>query len=269
MYGLIGYPIEHSQSPALFRAYAPQRAYADYQLFSLPELRVLPQLLSTYYPKGLNVTTPYKEEVLQLFPDIELSAEVKRIGATNVLTFDYGTWDRERSPLPPCRAYNTDVYGFCESLRPRLRTEYREVFIFGTGGAARAVALALENLGYAEHYSFVSRTPEASKEALRIFGASKPCKVISYEDLGLRLGTGQIIINATPLGLTEGQAPPIPYERLGADCLCYDLVYKGGDTPFLQQAQLYGAMCVNGAEMLRLQAEASWAIWLDAEHRVN
>lgn len=262
LYGLIGYPIGHSQSPALFRAYAPQREYADYELFPIEDIRVLPQVIKRYYPNGLNVTTPYKEEVLQLFQDLTLSPEVERLRATNVLAFDYEHWDRELTSLPPCRAYNTDVYGFRESLSPRLSPHHKQALILGTGGAARAVALALEQLGYGGCYTFVSRDREQAVRVLQGFMLGDTPPIISYEQVIDLLESHQIIINATPLGLTDNTAPPIPYERLSAGHLCYDLVYKNEKTPFLQQASQYGARCLNGAEMLRLQAEASWAIWL-------
>lgn len=263
LYGLVGYPIEHSRSPQLFEAYSPLRGLASYQLFPIRDIAELPELVCKVRPLGINVTSPYKEQVLTCWEHIELSREVKRIGASNVLAFDYSAVADDDQEMPRVYAYNTDVYGFGESLVPLLqgRELYPKALILGTGGAARAVALALEGLGYTDRdYIFVSRDTERAVQSLRALGYSAP-RVEAYSSLAQALVHCHIIINATPLGLEPNQAPDIPYHLLTERHLCYDLVYADRATPFLQTAQRFGAMCKNGADMLRLQAEASWAIW--------
>lgn len=257
VYGLIGYPIEHSRSPKLFAESSPLRHRGGYRLFPLKDIEDLPELIQTYRPRGLNVTSPYKESVLQTLKALRLSCEVERIGAANVLSMSYDGGD-----LKQCTAYNTDVYGFAESLRPLVAEKKPPVIILGTGGAARAVALALESLGWERgDYSFISRQPLAPSSRMLHFLQGDDALLLPYEMLPEVVGKVGLVINASPVGLSIGGAPLFPYEQLTSNYLCYDLNYSEVDTPFLQHCRAYGARCVNGAEMLRLQAEASWAIW--------
>ena len=162
------------------------------------------------------------------------------MGAVNVI---------ERRPDGRLLGHNTDVVGFRESLRqffPAGPTS--RALVLGNGGAAKAVVVALNDLGIA-HWT-VTRDPMG-------YG-------LTYDDLTPQLITGhQLIINATPLGtypLTD-QCPRLPYEALSEQHYLYDLVYNPGETLFMQRGHAAGAKTKNGFEMLQLQAEAAWKIW--------
>jgi shikimate dehydrogenase len=184
----------------------------------------------------LNVTIPYKEVVIPFLD--ELSKAAAQVGAVNCIRFKDGKKT----------GYNTDVIGFTKSLQPLLQPHHNRALILGTGGAAKAVMYALQEL--AVPYTIVSR--QAANGAL------------SYDSLDqatMELHT--LIINTTPLGMYPkvDTLPEIPYQYLTSRHLLYDLVYNPAATLFLQRGAAQGATIKNGHEMLILQAEASWEIW--------
>lgn len=244
-YGLIGRPLEHSFSPSFFRAFFEREGIdASYELYELERIEALPQLLEAHLDlRGLNVTLPYKREVLRYAS--ECSDEVKLLGAANVLSV-------RRSPegKPILKAYNTDVEGFRRSLAQLLRWERPEAWVFGTGGAASAVLRGLDLLGIS--YLQVSRTPRSGQ--------------MSYGDLTAEEAQRtKLWINATPVGLRLGDALPLPYEALGAEHICYDLIYNPSPTTFLSRASERGARTKDGLEMLHIQADEAWKIWTTNE----
>ncbi len=243
LYGLIGRPLGHSFSKSFFDKHFLEQAYdAEYQLFELSKIDELSELLLQRDDLlGLNVTSPYKEEVLA-FADY-LSPEVQRLRAANVLKIE-----RLTNGQAFIRAYNTDVIGFQKSIEKE--TELKEALILGTGGAARSVALALDNLGIQS--TFVSRS-------------SRGGNTITYDEVGDCLPNCQLVVNATPVGFKIDECPNIPYEFLSARHLVYDLIYNPEETLFLRQAKLCGARVKNGLEMLHLQALAAWEIWTSSE----
>lgn len=244
-YGLIGRPLAHSFSPGYFRVFFEREGIdASYELYELERIEELPQLLEAHPDlRGLNVTLPYKREVLRYAS--ECSDEVKLLGAANVLSV-------RRSPegKPILKAYNTDVEGFRRSLAPLLRGERPEAWVFGTGGAASAVLRGLDLLGIS--YRQVSRTPRSGQ--------------MSYGDLTREEAQRtHLWINATPVGLRLGEALPLPYEALGAEHVCYDLIYNPSPTTFLSLASERGARTKDGLEMLHIQADEAWKIWTTNE----
>lgn len=265
-FGLIGYPISHSQSPQLFKAYSPLRTIGDYHLFPIQHLDALHEVIESYRPRGLNITSPYKERILQE-PSLPLHIDplVELIGAANVLTLSYDNTGN----LTEVKADNSDVNGFRESLRPLLRSDDNLALILGTGGAARAVALALEDLGFGQDdYRFISRDISSVSPALIHFLGGYCNPVESYDILEVALRHASIVINASPSGLAGSDAPSIPYHLLSERHLCYDLNYSiDGDTPFLKAASPYTPRLKDGSEMLRLQAQRSWDIWAKAISR--
>ncbi|WP_296957257.1 shikimate dehydrogenase [Porphyromonas sp. oral taxon 278] len=244
-YGLIGRPLEHSFSPGYFRAFFEREGIdASYELYELERIEELPQLLEAHPDlRGLNVTLPYKREVLRYAS--KCSDEVKLLGASNVLSV-------RRTPegKPILKAHNTDVEGFRRSLAQLLRGEHPEAWVFGTGGAASAVLRGLDLLGIS--YRQVSRTPRSGQ--------------MSYGDLSLEEAQRtKLWINATPVGLRLGEALPLPYEALGAEHICYDLIYNPSPTTFLNRASERGARTKDGLEMLHIQADEAWKIWTTNE----
>ena len=244
-YGLIGRPLAHSFSPSYFRTFFEREGIdASYELYELERIEELPQLLEAHPDlRGLNVTLPYKREVLRYAS--ECSDEVKLLGAANVLSV-------RRTPegKPILKAHNTDVEGFRRSLAQLLRGERPEAWVLGTGCAASAVLLFLDLLCIS--YRQVSRTPRSEQR--------------SYGDLTAEEARRtKLWINATPVGLRLGDALPLPYEALGPEHICYDLIYNPSPTTFLSRASERGARTKDGLEMLHIQADEAWKIWTTNE----
>ena len=236
-YGLIGKSLEHSFSKTWFsKKFEKENLKAEYHNLECPDIQAIVDLLANSKFSGLNVTIPYKEQVMPLLDAVD--AEAREIGAVNTIAFQNGK----------TLGFNTDVFGFHQSIKPFLTSQHERVLILGTGGASKAVAWVLRKIGL--EVRFVSRQPSAG--------------VLSYEEVNAYvLRYFRLIVNTTPLGTfpeTE-QAPAIPYEFLTPDHLLYDLIYNPAETRFLQQGRLKGAATINGLDMLQQQAERSWEIW--------
>ncbi len=238
-FGLIGNPLTHSFSKKYFTDKFDKENISGcrYELYPLNTIEQLTELLQQQPDlAGLNVTIPYKEQVIAYLH--EQSPAVQQIKACNCIHIVDGK----------LIGYNTDVLGFQQSLQQQLQPHHTHALILGTGGAAKAVAFALQQLQLS--YRFVSRKTTAN--------------AISYDDL-LEEVVAQhtLIINTTPLGTYPNiqEAPPIPYQLLTAQHHLYDLVYNPSETLFLQKGKLSGAQIQNGADMLVIQAEESWKIW--------
>jgi shikimate dehydrogenase len=240
-FGLIGRTLSHSFSQTYFtqKFYSLGLADHEYELFELASVNELPGVLAAH-PNlvGLNVTVPYKESVM-LYLD-ELAPSATRVGAVNVI---------ERTAAGQLRGHNTDHVGFRESLRRFfLAPPGARALVLGTGGASKAVAVALQELGI--DYWLVSRDPLA--------------RGLTYADLTPELVAAHpLIVNATPLGTFPriDECPPLPYEALTEQHYLHDLVYNPAETLFMAKGKEAGAQVKNGFEMLCLQAEAAWEIW--------
>ncbi|WP_165730589.1 shikimate dehydrogenase [Polaribacter sp. 20A6] len=187
---------------------------------------------------GINVTIPYKEEVMKYLDQLDETA--KAIGAVNTIKFT------KRGNL---KGYNSDVVGFEKSIFPLIKKHHKRALILGTGGASKAIAYALKKNDI--KFKFVSRKPEGKKE-------------ISYQDLTEEMMEKyQVIINSSPVGTSPNteRCPDIPYQFITANHLLYDLIYNPEVTTFLAKGKAQGATIKNGYEMLQLQAEESWRIW--------
>lgn len=242
-YGLIGYPLSHSFSKKYFTEKFLNEGIKNhqYELFPIENINALPDLL-TENPSlcGLNVTIPHKVNVLPYLNEVEEAAE--KIGAVNCISIK--SFEGENY----LKGYNTDAYGFEESLKPLLQSQHNKALIFGDGGAAKAVKYVLEKLNI--EYLVVVRSPKAG--------------AILYAELTAEiLGTYKLLINSTPLGMLPNvdTCPEIDYSQLGIEHLAYDLVYNPLETTFLAKAAEQGAVIKNGLEMLYKQAEKAWAIW--------
>jgi len=240
-YGLIGYRLSHSFSKKYFNEKFAKENIADcvYENFPLETINEFTTLLQTTPDlKGCNVTIPYKEEIIPYLNELDSAA--KEIGAVNVVKI-----------LPDGKliGYNSDYYGFKTSLEKFIPANQSfRALILGTGGAAKAVAVALKDLGIP--YQYVSR--------------SKGDGVISYAEIDANvLGQYSIIINTSPLGMYPDvdSFPAIPYHFLTSKHYLYDLVYNPEVTTFMRKGQEHGAHVVNGLEMLIGQAEKAWEIW--------
>lgn len=238
MYGIIGFPLTHTFSPAYFTEKFRQLGIADtYRPFPLADIAGLPALLRQFPAlKGLNVTIPYKQSVIPYLDALDDTAA--QIGAVNTIRIQHGR----------LTGYNTDTLGFTASLQPELPPFPLQALVLGTGGSSRAVAYSLGKLGIP--FLYVSR--RAGEGRLR------------YTELDAAvIDRHRLIVNTTPLGMSpdEDSCPPIPYHFLSGQHLLYDLVYVPAETLFLRKGKAQGAAVKNGYDMLTGQAEAAWAIW--------
>ena len=243
MYGLIGFPLTHSFSKQYFTERFEKEGIADvaFQNFPLTSIEDFSQLLKTNPElKGLNVTIPYKEQVLKYVS--HLSTEVKETGAANCIKIRRGE----------LVAYNTDIIGFRDSFVKKLRSDNKKALVLGSGGSSKAVQYVLDKLGI--EFLVVSRLTD-NKAGLTQY------KQVSKEILN----EFTVIINCTPLGMSpdESSFPDIPYSLLTSKHYLFDLVYNPAKTKFLKKGEEQGATIENGYEMLILQAEESWRIWND------
>ena len=238
-FGLIGYPLSQSFSQKFFSQKFEKERLSDcrYDNFSIPSIEDIPGVLKGNPDlQGLNVTIPYKEQVLSYLD--EKSDLVKKIKACNCIRIKEGK----------LTGHNTDAPAFEKSLKEKLRPHHKKALILGTGGAAKAVEYSLKQLKIAHHY--VSRKPSALS--------------FSYEQLTHSvMEEYKLIINCTPLGMYPNtiEAPQIPYHSLTSQHYLFDLIYNPEKTLFLQKGEERGAAIKNGYEMLVLQAEESWRIW--------
>lgn len=245
--GLIGFPLSHSFSKKYFNEKFLKENIEgwDYSLFPVEKIsKVTDVLHENENLIGLNVTIPYKQNILEFVDDLNIDAE--EIGAVNTLKiFRDGNYVK-------IAGYNTDWLGFYNSLYPYLENHHEKALIFGTGGSAKAVAFALRKLGI--DYDFVSRALSDG--------------VFTYS--GLRdsiLDEAKIWINCTPLGMYPESHffPPVNYKRVTDSHLLYDLIYNPEETLFLTHGIIRGATVVNGFQMLKNQADYSFRIWSEDE----
>ena len=239
LFGLIGYPLSHSFSKKYFTEKFEKEEITEcrYDLFPLKTIGELPSLLKNYPElEGLNVTIPYKKQVVPFLHTTHIPAGLDACNCINI------TGDK-------LVGYNTDITGFEKSLRPLLKSYHRKALVLGNGGATSAVTFVLKKLGI--DFNIVSR---------KIHDGSS----LTYKKLNEKLiKESNLIINTTPLGMHPDMddCPDIPYQFISDKHLLYDLVYNPAETLFLQKGKERGATIKNGEEMLMLQAEESWRIW--------
>ena len=240
-YGLIGKTLSHSFSKKYFEEkFKRENINAVYENFELNDISQVEGLFSIHSNLcGLNVTIPYKEQIIPYLDEVDEQA--RKIGAVNTIYID-----KETGKM---KGYNTDVYGFKQSLKPFLENQHQRALILGTGGASKAVAYVLNELGITT--AFVSRTPTADNQ-------------LSYDELNENiLASFLLIVNTTPLGTFPNvdEKPTINYDAITPNHLLYDLVYNPAETAFLKEGKKRGALTINGEQMLQLQAEKAWEIW--------
>lgn len=240
-FGLIGFPLGHSFSKKYFtQKFSDEKINASYELYELENIQNFPQLVQQIDFSGLNVTIPYKEQIIPFLDELDDTA--RAIGAVNVIKFS-----RTGNQIH-LKGYNSDAIGFLESIRPHIKPWHQEALILGTGGASKAIKYGLEQMGIMS--TFVSRT-------------AKPGMLTYSQLLPETIEAHTLIVNATPLGTfpKTDECPDIPYHCLGPKHLLFDVVYNPEKTLFLQRAEQQGCDIVNGSGMLTGQAIAAWNIW--------
>lgn len=242
-YGLIGYPLGHSFSISYFnQKFADEGINAKYENFEIENIDQLQEVLDMNPDlRGLNVTIPYKEKVIEYLDSI--TPEAQSIGAVNVIRV---THEGKKIKL---KGYNSDVIGFTKSIEPMLDKKWHQkALILGTGGASKAINYGLKSLGL--ETVFVSRYQRPG--------------TIQYEQITPEVVREyNVIVNCTPLGMYPhtDECPLLPYEAMDYHTILYDLIYNPDETLFMKRGREHGAEVKNGLEMLLLQAFASWEFW--------
>lgn len=238
VYGLIGHPLVHSFSRDYFtNKFNNEELDCCYLNFDIDSVSDFENIVkSNPNISGLNVTIPYKQQIINHLGSLNPIAEA--VSAVNTIKFENG------EPV----GYNTDVTGF-EALLDSVTDgkQIGQALILGSGGASKAVAYVLKSRNIP--FSTVSRTCKGD---------------LTYGDLIREtVESVRMIINTTPLGMypNTDSKPCIPYSFLTDRHICIDLVYNPEETEFLRLAKKQGAKAVNGMQMLVAQAEASWKIW--------
>jgi shikimate dehydrogenase len=242
LFGLIGYPLSHSFSKRYFTEKFEREGLFDmfYELFPLENIQEFPGLIldKGSILKGLNVTIPYKQQVIPYLDELHETA--KAVQAVNTILIEEGR----------LLGFNTDVIGFEKTLETCLDADaFRgKALVFGTGGASKAVQFVLNKR--AIPFSLVFRTTAEN--------------ALTYVDLtGEIVADYPLLINTTPLGMSPAiqTCPDLPYEGIGPEHVLIDLVYNPEKTLFMRKGQERGARVINGLGMLYEQAEAAWEIW--------
>ena len=242
-YGLIGFPLKHSFSKDYFNnKFASEgidAEYVNFEISSITELKSIikndPQL------KGINVTIPYKEQVIPYLD--QLSENARQIGAVNVIKIE-----RKKKKIK-LSGFNSDIIGFKESIEPLLKPHHQRALVLGNGGAAKAIFYGLQQLGIEATY--VSR--QKTEDQMLVYSELTPEIMEAHT----------IVVNCTPVGMWPNvdDCPAIPYKFLTNKHLLYDLLYNPNETLFMKRGEEQGAVVKNGLEMLLLQAFAGWKMW--------
>jgi len=248
IFGLIGRKLAHSFSPQYFRQKFSNEKINDaqYRLYPLENIHEF-HLLIKNNPDiaGLNVTIPYKTDIIPLLDG--LSKAAKEIGAVNTIKIEFSGTDLQLI------GYNTDYLGFTKSIEPHLKSYHTKALILGTGGSSKAVKFGLKQLNI--DFMEVSRNPQNQNQNQMNYSALSKEVLNKYK----------LIINTTPLGMFPevNKKPDIDYSFLTRQHLLYDLIYNPYKTMFLKEGEKNGCQIKNGLEMLQIQAEYSWKIWND------
>ena len=242
-FGLLGKNISYSFSIGYFtrkfeKLNLKKHKYVN---FDIPTIKDFPTIIKENdHLKGMNVTIPYKEEVIKYLDELDTTA--KEIGAVNTIKL---------TKSGGLKGYNTDIVGFENSIKPFLKNHHKKALILGTGGASKAVAYAFQRNDI--EFKFVSRNASAKNQ-------------ISYQDLSEEiLKEYTVIVNCSPIGTFPNinDAPKIPYQFITDKHLLFDLIYNPEETAFLKKGKEKGAAIKNGYQMLEMQAEEAWRIWND------
>ena len=260
--GLIGHPVRHSLSPVIHNA-GFQAAGLDFvYLPFLVEKGRLGQALAGLYSanlQGLNVTVPFKIEVLNYLTD--LTAEARRIGAVNLLVRGDQGWIGD----------NTDGRGFVQSLLGAgFNPAGKKALLLGAGGAARAVGFGLLGAGIDQLW-LTNRTQERATDLQSILAVPyQPQKVsvVAWEDRGdlELLKNVDLIINTTTVGMDAkpNEQPVLVLDGLaGGQAVVADIVYSPLETPLIATAKAHGLPTVTGDKMLLYQAVIAWETWTE------
>jgi len=238
--GVAGYPAAHSKSPALYNAlFAAYGLNCHYTFFEDPELDEILRIARQVDAKGLSVTIPFKQDILQYLDEVDEHA-AQQIGAVNTVVFACGS----------AIGYNTDWLGV---RKPLAKLKGAKAVLLGAGGVAAGAAFALADLEM--EVTVLNRTPENAKALAERYG-------FRWGDLtGLDGIRPDLIVNATPLGMHPDDRSPLRDDQLHPGMTVYDLVYTPPETPLILQARKTGCETITGTEMFVTQAREQFYLF--------
>lgn len=254
LYGLLGYPVKHSFSPAMQNAaFSALKINAEYRLFAVrpEELEDFLGSLAKRNIYGLNVTVPYKERVLKFISLDKESFYLKQIQAINTIVFRDGIW----------KGFNTDIAGFSRHIHQNIDPTNKRVAVLGAGGAARAVTYVLASEARDIFIYDIDRRKSENIAAMikKLFSGFEIRPVNTVEQLCL--WDKDLLINATPIGMKETDPSLVKEEMLHKDLFVYDLIYNPAETKLLSLAKKVGARYASGLKMLLYQGMDSFRQW--------
>jgi shikimate dehydrogenase len=256
---VMGHPVAHSRSPLLHGYWLEKLGIrGTYELADVSEAD-FPEFLRTLGARGYvggNITVPHKERAFAGVERREAAAEA--IGAVNTV------WYEDRRLI----GGNTDAYGFLAHLDasiPRWKESTRRAVVLGAGGAARALVYAL--LARDVQVALANRTVARAQELAAHYG-NRP-SAHGFEDLPGLLGTADLLVNATALGMVGKAELTLDVSRLKPGAIVYDIVYVPLETPLLAWAKAAGHPTVDGLGMLLHQAVPAFARWFGVTPEVT
>lgn len=250
-YGLVGSPIEQSPSPAMHNAaFESLGMNAEYLLRPAGPEDAEQVCSEIQYSKwmGLNVTTPLKTVMAER---VTLEGHAKRGGAVNTL-WRYGS---------DIHGALTDVDGVMQPLEQRELKEGGSALIIGAGGAARAAAIALDELGM--EVSVAARNPDKAREfltAMKVEREGSNMAISNQDAVGSALAVANVVIQSTPVG-QNNDSHELDWGKVKDGTIAFDMVYAPRETPFLANARAAGCEIIEGWEMLLFQGAASFKRW--------
>ena len=251
--GIIGFPLSHTMSPAMHNnSFKKFKMDWEYRVFEMETDKVggFIESMKAEGIKGINVTIPHKHHVMQFLDSIDRAAAI--IGAVNTVVNKKGK----------LKGYNTDYLGFLQSLKKsRVYLKGKKIVMFGAGGAAHAVAYALNTFQPKEFRIYNIDLPMTQ----RLIKQLKLKNVITgdiakTDEKNSAIASADFIINCTSVGM-HGNEAPYNIEKLKKGVVVFDLIYNPAKTPFLKNAEKKGAKIINGLDMLIFQGIEAFKLW--------
>ena len=254
--GVFGHPVAHTASPAMHNAaFAALEMNWAYLAFDVDPAALRPALVGARDMglRGINLTVPHKLLALEIVEEVD--AEAHRLGAVNTVAIEGGKW----------RGFNTDGYGIAKAIREEFNFGFKgkRVLVLGAGGAGRAIAVKAA-LDGALRVSVANRTSaKIAPIAKEIAATRSECRAVSLTaaDLSAAMADVDLLINATSVGLADGESLNLPATLFTPQLFVYDTIYRPAETELLKTAGAAGARTANGLSMLLHQGARAFEIW--------
>ena len=263
-YLVIGNPIDHSLSPTIHNYWIKKnniKAIYDKERLNSDDLKNLIIKIKERNISGINVTVPFKKEVIPYLDKLTSGAEVTQSVNTILLTND-----------SKIVGYNTDIGGFENAIKyTKYDTSGKKIFILGSGGVTTSIIFALYNMNVSS-ITLTNRT-KAKAEQLQNFYNSNTVKKNGWNDIKV-VDWGEVpefdmIINATSVGLNKDDNLDLDFSKIGKNKFFYDVIYNPKKTNFLNKGKDLGNKIENGKKMFIFQAAEAFKIWHNVQPNID